>query len=60
MKEDLLAKTKLQDLAYSINKSKIKSTTAKNKAKEIIDWIKKNPDLDKREYDKKFNELNNL
>ena len=59
-KEDLLAKTKLQDLAYSINKSKIKSTTAKNKAKEIIDWIKKNPDLDKREYDKKFNELNNL
>ena len=59
-KEDLLAKTKLQDLAYSINKSKIKSTTAKNKAKEIIDWIKQNPDLDKREYDKKFNELNNL
>ena len=59
-KEDLLAKTRLQDLAYSINKSKIKSTTAKNKAKEIIDWIKKNPDLDKREYDKKFNELNNL
>ena len=59
-KEDLLAKTRLQDLAYSINKSKIKSTTAKNKAQEIIDWIKKNPDLDKRDYDKKYNELNNL
>ena len=59
-KEDLIAKTKLQDLAFSISKSKIKSTTAIKKAKEILDWIKKNPDLDKQEYDKKYDELNNL
>ena len=59
-KEDLIAKTKLQDLAFSISKSKIKSTTAINKAKEILDWIRKNPDLDKQEYDKKYDELNNL
>ena len=30
------------------------------KAKEIIDWIKKKPDLDKEDYEKKFNELNKL
>ena len=59
-KNDLMSKTKLQDLAFEINKSKTKSTTAKKKAKEIIDWIKKNPDLDKEDYEKKFNELNKL